>query len=250
MGFDAMQPPALTAEERAIVARTWAYRAESERRAQRRFARLAMELVETDASAVVIDLTQAAVEDEARHTVLCDALALEYGWTEPLPSEVREPAPMGPPDLSLHDRVLFEMMAFCCFTETLNAAMLVQILKRIEIPNIHSAVHEILRDEVSHSRAGWAHLHDRCTDGQGAFLGELLPMMFELSEVRGIYGRDPSRDEDRLAIYGEMHDSTRIDIFRSVLQDVFFPGLEGLAIPTQAGRAWLSEVDPKHSAWR
>ena len=236
-----MDLPVLSQPERAVVARTWAYRGQSERRAEKRFARLARELEQTGASPVVIDLTRAAVDDEQRHAGLCDALAEEYGWAVSGSASVADPAPLGPPELGLSDRVLFEMVAFCAFTETLNAAMLTQILKRARVPRIRDAVHAIVKDEVAHSRAGWAHLHDRRAQGHGAFLSALLPQLFEQARVEDIFRADPSREGPRMADYGELDDASRTAIFRAVMRDVFFPGLESLGLDTRAGRDWLSE---------
>ena len=190
---------------------------------------------------MVIEMTQAAVEDERRHTEICDTLAAEFGWKGPASESTPEPPPLGPSDLSQRDRVLFEMMAFCGFTETLNAAMLTQILKTVKVPKIRDAVHAIAHDEVAHSRAGWAHLHDQCTQGRGAFLAELLPHMMETARVTEIFGRDPSRDGPRMAAFGELDDARRTEIFRGVVRDVFFPGLEGLGISTDPGRRWLEQ---------
>ena len=243
-----MTLPQLTESERGVIARTWAFRAESERRAERRFARLTRELIHTGAAEPVIELTRSAVEQERRHTVICDRLATEFGW-QGSPSEVvPEPEALGPTELCQKDRLLFEMMAFCCFTETLNSALLVHVLRRVQAPQIRAAVHEIVQDEVSHSRAGWAHLHACCGQGQGAFLSDLLPLMMELSQVQAIFGRDPSRDGPRMAAYGELDDASRIQIFRGVMRDVFYPGLEGLGIQTHSARTWLAAVDPGEDA--
>ena len=107
-----------------MVAGTWAFRAESERRAERRFRRLAAELQETGANPVVVDMAVEAIEDEARHAIQCDEVAAYFGWPAST-AVVPEPAPLGPGSLSPVQRLLFEVMAFCAFTETLNAAMLV-----------------------------------------------------------------------------------------------------------------------------
>ncbi len=119
--------------------------------------------------------------------------------------------------------------------------MLTQILKRAQVPRIRDAVHEIVKDEVAHSRAGWAHLHDRCTQGHGAFLSALLPHMLEQARVEEIFRPDPSREGPRMAAHGELDDACRTAIFRAVMRDVFLPGLESLGLDTGSGRDWLSE---------
>ena len=66
--------------------------------------------------------------------------------------------------------------------------------------------------------------------------------MMEISGVRGIHGRDPSRDGERMAAFGEMDDALRIEIFDAVMADVFLPGLGGLGIEGGPAREWLEAL--------
>ena len=118
-----MNEPLLDEDEQRLVASTWAFRACAERSALGRFRRLSGELHETGAPEPILALIQTAIDDEERHIGLCDALAHRFGWTrEPLPPTPNHP--IGPKGSSLADRLLYEMVAFCCVTESINAAML------------------------------------------------------------------------------------------------------------------------------
>jgi hypothetical protein len=44
-----------------------------------------------------------------------------------------------------------------------------------------------------------------------------------------------------MAVYGELDDTHRVEIFEGVVRDVFLPGLEGLGISTLSARAWLAQ---------
>jgi len=234
--------PELSERERALIAETWSFRGHAERSATLRFQRLARELRECGASPIVIELAEAAIEDERRHALLCDSVAGAYSEAGREPScDVRTPSPLGPSGLEHADRLLFEVVAFCCFTETLNTAMLIETLKHTEEREIRQTLQEILRDEVQHSRLGWAHLADARARGRGAFLGQSLPFMFETSDVEAIFVEDSRRDDPRLAFYGELSRAQRVGIFCAAVRDVVFPGLEAQGVATEVGRAWLQE---------
>ncbi|MGB0592208.1 MAG: hypothetical protein ACPGU1_21195 [Myxococcota bacterium] len=218
------------------------FRAHAERLATMRFRRLASELKETGASSVVIALAESAVEDEVRHAALCDALAELYGGEGAAHAcDLKPPPPLGPEGLSKEDRVLFEVMAFCCFTETVNTAMLVETVKQTEATEIRSVAQEILKDEVSHSRLGWAHLHAMRERGKGGFLSETLPYMLRTGEVEAIFREDLRREDEQLVAYGELNYARRTGIFRAVTRDVVWPGLASLGISPEPGQAWLVE---------
>jgi hypothetical protein len=234
--------PALSESERALVAETWTFRAHAERSATLRFERLARELRQSGAPSVVIDLAETAVTDELRHAELCDAVAQAYSQEGSVHEcDLAAPAPLGPPGLGEQDRLLFEVVAFCCFTETLNTAMLVETLKGVRETKIRATVQEILKDEVQHSRLGWAHLAAMRAQGKGDFLSETLPYMFKTADVTAIFTEDLRREAPHLAFYGELCQAQRVGIFHAAMRDVVFPGLEAQGVRTDAGRAWLHQ---------
>ena len=119
--------------------------------------------------------------------------------------------------------------------------MLVETLKSVQEPKIRATIQEILRDEVQHSRMGWAHLASARAQGHGAFLSGALPYMFETADVEQIFIEDLRREDPRLSFYGELCRAQRIGIFQAAVRDVVFPGLEAQGIDTESGRAWLLE---------
>ncbi len=161
-------------------------------------------------------MAESAIEDEIRHARLCDEVAEEYGWDSsahqhPIP----EVPPFGPPGLSTEDRLLFEIVAFCCFTESINASMLVETLKITTTPRLKEVLREILRDEISHAKLGWAHLASMRQEGKGDFLSQTLPFIFHTAMVEEIFIPDPKRESEVLAEYGELNNQRRSDIFRA-----------------------------------
>ena len=180
-----------------------------------------------------------AVDDEARHIGLCDQVAKDYGWPGD-PSPPTPHGPLGPEEASFEDRLLYEMVAFCCVTETLNTSMLLAIHRRVVAPDIKAQVHAILKDEVNHSRVGWAYLQYRRDRGDGAQLTDWLPNMFHGAGIEEVYSPDSGgRDTEAMADYGESSLKMRTDIFEAAVRDVIFPGLERVGVDTRPSQMWL-----------
>jgi hypothetical protein len=232
--------PDLSAEERLAVASTWAYRAHAEEESRLRFQRLAGQLEEIHAEQVVTEMARRAAADEQRHALLCARVAAAYGGDPQVrpPPEAREVAPASHP---LADRILYEIVAFCCIAETMNAALLTTTLERARAPEIRDAVHELLRDEVMHSRLGWAHLAAERAQGRGDFLGKFLPNMLEGTVSSELFQPcpEPAAAAARLEAHGNLTRSARRTIFETTLAQVVFPGFEAHSLDTRAARAWL-----------
>lgn len=235
----------LSAEERSLIASTWAFRASAERSAALRFERLAKGLENIGAPAPILDLTHRAVEDEVRHITICDKLASDFGWKhEPLPPTAHQA--IGIKGSTHQEQLLFEIVAFCCITETINASMLLAIKDIVVHEGVKNGVQTILKDEVNHSKIGWAYLQFARNESQGSFLPEALPEMFQGAGVEEIYHPDGgSREASHLADYGELNFKMRTDIFRASIRDVIFPGLEHMGTETIHGREWLGQFEPE-----
>lgn len=229
-------------EIRAAAAEVWAHRATTEREASARFALLARKLADVGAQSAVVVLAARAADDEVRHAALCRDAARHFGGDAPgdAPAAVAEIAPA---QLSARERVLYETTAFCCVTESCNAALLTATLDRVRDPAVERTCREVLRDEVNHARIGWAHLAGERFRGRCDFLGSLMPRILSGSVSEEIdRPRDPSPDAEALAAVGLLARTERIDLFRATLRDVVFPGLEANGVSADAGRAWVREV--------
>jgi hypothetical protein len=233
----------LSERQRGVLAGVWAFRARAERDAIVRFRRLASELRRLGAEQRVIELASAAVDDEQRHAQLCSDLAGHYGSRDS-PTIGSAPA-IGPRDALPADRTLYEVVAFCCVTETLNTSLMQVAYSRARVPYVRAALREILRDEIWHSRLGWAHLYSARANGQGDFLPAALPRMLAGAVRMELFTDSPAEAGDGvelLADHGELPQATRIEVFESAARDVLLPGLEGLGIDTGAARAWISDA--------
>jgi hypothetical protein len=242
LGLAVTQELPLSERQRMALAGVWAFRARAERDATVRFRRLASELGRFGAEPRVVEIASAASDDEERHANLCAELARHYGSRE-TPAVGAAPA-IGPRTLPAEDRLLYEIVAFCCVTETLNASLMHVAYLRARVPYVREAIREILKDEVWHSRLGWAHLHAAREKGQGAFLSAALPRMLA-GAVRVELFADlaaEAQETEQLADHGELPAATRVEIFASAARDVLLPGLEGLGIDTGAASAWIESA--------
>jgi hypothetical protein len=231
----------LSADARRILAGVWAFRAGAERQAAMRFERLAGELADVGAQPEVTALAARAADDERRHVRLCTALADAYGGaTEP--ESAQDSGAIGPTTLSFRDRVLYEVVAFACVTETLNTSLMTVALERARVPAVRSVLREILRDEVRHARVGWAHLAAEVGLGRGRFIADALPRMLEGAVREELFSpAPPHRESAALELHGELPETERLRIFEQTAAHVLEPGLALHGIDTGPLRRWIRE---------
>jgi hypothetical protein len=225
---------------RARVASTWAFRTRAEIEASARFARMATELAEVGATAVVVKGASDAAVDEARHRDLCAKLAAAWGVHDAL-NHVPPRTRVGRSDMPARDRILWEVVAVCCISETMNTALMTRCQEVAKDEAIGATLHELLTDEVNHARLGWAHLAAERAEGRGGFLGDVLPLMLEASVEPGFLERTmPLPWTEALYDYGELPLEELVQIYCDTMNVVVFPGLDAMGVDTARGRAWLA----------
>lgn len=230
----ALAPPA-----RRALAGVWAFRANAEREAEQRFARLGRELRVVGSAALAIELAERAVGEERRHHALCRAMVEAYGGDSPLEPPVSA-LPLGGTRFEHRDRVLYEVVAFCCITETLNSALMRVSHSAAREPGARAALRTILRDEIHHSRIGWAHLaHERARE-RGDFLAAEIPRMLAGAVREELFSPSPAGEhEAALREHGELPEPVRLAIFEAAARDVIAPGLEALGLDTGPMWRWV-----------
>jgi hypothetical protein len=200
---------------------------------------MATELAENGASPVVVQGASEASADELRHRDLCARLAAAWGESHALEHEAPRTR-VGRAGMHPRDRLLWEMVAVCCISETMNTSLMTRCLEVARDEEIRGTLHELLRDEIRHARLGWAHLAAERAEGRGQFLGEVLPLMLEASVEPGfLEGTQEIPWTDAMYDYGELPWAELVGIYRDTLDLVVFPGLDAAGIDTAKGRAWL-----------
>jgi len=210
-----------------IAARAWSERARVEAVAAVRFARLHEALETTGASQIVLQLAAAAARDEARHAELCLELVEHFGGVAPaLPS----PRPSSLP--AERELVLAEVVAACCICETISVAALGELRERARDAKVRRVTHEILRDEVQHSRLGWAHLAAEAAKGGVGFLSALLPGLLEAVITDELF--EAGESEAGAEHLGVLPRTRRLRIFTDSLDEVVLPGLASFGVDVSA----------------
>ncbi len=210
--------------------------------AAERFRTLASQLSTLGASEAVVTLAREAINDELRHAELCEILAAHFG--EPVPPRpaiaIRRVAP---PELAPSDSVLYEVVAMACVTETLSTALLGSLVERARDSLAKQTMQSILRDEVSHSRLGWAFLAEQhargASDCISPHLGPMLDATLGDEFFATLAPSDPT--EEMLTGLGVLGRAERRRIVGETLELVIFPGLERFGIDTALGKNWFRE---------
>jgi len=231
---------ATTAEHvRRIAGSAWRFRCGVERDAAVRFARLAERLAVVGAAGAVVELALRASRDERRHAALCAELADRYA-APATAAAAASPADIAPPGLGPEQRVLYEVVAACCVTETESMGVLTQLLATAHDAELRGVLRELARDEVHHSRLGWAHLASESARADVSFLGPLVPAMLRGAADADLFAPVPAeRDDAALLEHGVLPHHVKRQVFARTLEEVVFPGLEAYGIDTVPARRWL-----------
>ncbi len=202
---------------------------------------MSTELAEVGADPVVVRGARDASEDEARHRDLCAIVAERFGARDPK-NHTPPRARIGRSDMPQRDRLLWEVVAVCCISETMNASLLTRCQEVAQDEQIRATLHELLKDEVKHAQLGWAHLASERAAGRGAFLRDVLPAMLEASIEPGfLEGTLTQPWADGMLEYGELPAPELVQLYCETLIEVVFRGLDAMGVDTALGRAWLSQ---------
>jgi len=227
---------------RPVAVDAWVFRWQVELEAEVRFAHLSQRLANLGGPKLLAELAQRASDDERRHAKLCLEAAQEYGYPGRAATSPATVSEIAPRRLSERQKVLYELVASCCITETESMSVLTTLLQAAKGQWMKSVLQEIARDEVSHSRLGWAFLASEHAAGSVKFLASLIPDMLEGTVTEGLFARvKPHLEDPELLQHGVLPHSTKRSIFVQTLRDVVFPGLEYHAVDTEPARAWLSQ---------
>lgn len=206
-----------------------------------RFERLAQSLETLAGQPQLAAMAKDAAADENRHAEQCCALVRYFGEEMTAREELvdRQVAPKG---CTPTEGLLYEMVAMSCVTETLSCALLGALVERAADSRVKEEMHSILKDEIGHSRLGWAFLATGLSSDAKQFVAHHLPAMLRGTVTRELFEqRPPHQLEEPLSGLGALTRLERVDIFRESMQKVVFPGLERFGIDARLGADWLKQ---------
>jgi hypothetical protein len=231
----AMSAPSVSQQ----AARGWQDRLVSEVESARRFTRLHRELRAFGASSTVVEMAARASKDELRHAEFCRGLVLHFGGSPRAPAETTLRS-VAPRELGGKDALFYEVIALCVVTETLSVALLGELVERSRDPTCEQTLRSILRDEVQHSRLGWAFLAEEHQRGLRDCVGAHLPALLDATLGKLFFtAAEKTTPPPELEGMGFLALSTRQRVVRETLQHVVFAGLEHFGVDTASGRRWL-----------
>lgn len=232
---------AVASDPHAIAASVWRARRRVELDAATRFERIARDLERVDAHRDVIGLASGAANEEMRHAALCAELIAHFGGATPSEAAASATSRVAPAELEGREALLYEIVALSCVTETLSTALLGELVACARDGAAKEAMHEILSDEVRHSRLGWAHLAAEHARGCRDVVGAHLPALLSATVPDQLFAGGPEHEaQATLTGIGSLPKRRRAELVAETLTEVVFPGLARFGVDTALGRRWLA----------
>jgi len=236
----------LSPSERATLAAMWAFRARGERDTAAQYEALGGRLQASGADAAVIARVVAAAADEARHHDVCAEMAAQLQQSPMRASPAKVPR-IAPHYLDGGARLAYEVVALFCVTESINATLLLRSWQQATDDATRAALHQLLADEVEHSRIGWGYLAQE--PGWRDELAVGLPLMLAAAthDDDFLSASVPPVTSPALVAHGLLPQSALREVFLEAMHDVVLPGLELCGVATVEARRWLTTCTDR---WR
>lgn len=226
-------------EGRLAIAGEWWYRAWAERDSAARYERLHGAMEAVGAPENLVGACARAGEDERRHAGICARTAARFDGVDPYAGRPTPALPLGPGALSSEQRLLYEMVAFGCITESLNASLLLETHERATEAGVRAALHGLLSDEVQHARLGWAWLAWSAQSADVAWLADRAPRMLEAAASQNLSDPDALCARWSAPDVGYLPQADRIAIFVRCAVEVVAPGLARFGVDPDPMLSWL-----------
>jgi hypothetical protein len=208
----------------AAIAEHWVSRAQSELTSGVVFANISLALLADGSVTPEIAFSAArAHSDEVRHAEICRRVALRYRGGEvpfPRPRAVAKPAPT-PSQARL--AATLHVVQNCCFNESVAMVFLRTCLDQAEHELVRLALRELMREEVDHSRIGWAHLSSAAvTDEERRAVARAVPGFSDDMRTLWLGGKPAEVPRG----HGVLARQELEQVVEEALAELILPGLE------------------------
>lgn len=166
-----------------------------------------------------------SAEDEHRHAERCQQI-LNLGSAAITKEIPQTNIHLGPQHLELHERVLYASVAIGCVTETLSTALLLRMHQCAQDGLIKDTIHEILEDEIAHSRIGWAEIARYSQIKSPSWLAPYFKGMIDEAIQSDVKPMTNQTEQTDLSPWGILSSQESQLIMRDTISEVVFPGLQ------------------------
>lgn len=225
--------PALRGELSTI----WWAQSATELRVATSFGVVHRALSDLGAEPALTALAARAVDDEHRHAALCLDMAQRLRGGEidappPLPAQ----QPQHPEALDEDERRALFVVGQCALNETFANAYLTTAYRDTTSPLARAAINELLRDEIDHSRLGWAFLSTLPASRRARISDWLVPLT--LTNLRE-WQQSAATHTLAHAPHGVPRAEAVREALAEVVRDVMLPGFEYVGLDTRALARWV-----------
>jgi len=219
-------------EMRGIAANIWAMRSGMELAVSAAYSIIVRELFETGVERSVLELCAEAGAEEVQHAQLCldvaEALDGEKRpWPKPASLEVPsyEGVSAGALLTALH------LVAMSCLNESIACVRLAEAINLTRSETVKLALHQILKDEIKHARAGWAHLAgQRERPAMKLDIGRVVPHLVA-TRLRGLIEENATIPSEDYASFGLPSVGQARAHAHKAVREIVLPGFEQLQVP-------------------
>ena len=103
-----------------------------------------------------------------------------------------------------------------------------------------NTIQEILRDEISHGRIGWAYLAHLSERGSLDYVGPYLPMLLDAAIEDELFDTPDPEDPDAATIaLGTLPKVKRAALFQEAIEDLVLPALRRFGVDIRSGEEWI-----------
>lgn len=233
---------------RTALAEVWWVQSATELRVASSFDVVHRALTALGAEPPLVALAARAVDDEHRHAALCLEMSRRLSGA---PVEAPPPLPIQQPSHPLalddHERHALFVVGQCAFNETFANGYLTTAYHGATSPLARAAIGELLRDEIDHSRLGWAYLSTVPASRRARLSDWLVPLA--ITNLRE-WIESATRHERSFTAHGVPSGEAVREALHEVMREVMVPGFAHVGLDTRNLEIWVRAGMPTESVTR
>ncbi|MDP3275373.1 MAG: ferritin-like domain-containing protein [Deltaproteobacteria bacterium] len=246
--WDRFDASALEDSVREELRRAWSARVVAEYRSMVVFSELIARMPEAGLSLEVSCAASRLLQDEARHTELCQQIAERLGGTDDALVDVKRDLHLADENLRAELFVARWTVSMFCVGECASVGLLQALVDEGKDPCVSRVLETLLRDEILHDRFGWALARSvipTLTDDEREWLS--ADLAFSFAHYDRVNGRGMRAEGGEVTVgparsdgaerMGLIAPSAYAQAWYTRLDTVIMPSLRGLGLA--ANEAWM-----------